>query len=153
VEQLAKFWRQTSSAITTAPFNGQEMVLELFDETSAAITATFGAPGFFRLACRRRSRLFLFAKRLSFYDTAPLRESCCRLSISTSSIPARRATASARSRETGNFRYSTRHATDRPEHVMASGALPPGLPMVEIEANIIGTGRRLEHAATVCARL
>ncbi len=32
VEQLAKFWRQTSSVITTAPPNGEDGVLRLFDD-------------------------------------------------------------------------------------------------------------------------
>jgi NTE family protein len=143
VEQLAKFWRQTSSAITTAPFNGQEMVLELFDETSAAITATFGAPGFFRPRMPPALPGFSYSpQRLSYYDTAPLRETLLSLvDFDLLNSGATRYSIGAVNVKTGNFRYfDTTRERIGPEHVMASGALPPGLPMVEIEGEFYWDG-------------
>ena len=73
VERLSKFFRPTSSAITTAPFNGQEVALRLFDETSAAITATFGAPGFFRpRRTTSPARLFFPAGEVEFLRHGPV---------------------------------------------------------------------------------
>lgn len=98
---------------------------------------TYGQRGFFS---PRAQPPFLFrdgsARATSFYDTAPLRASLerfvdfdringddkVRLSIGATNVA------------TGNFRYfdSTRERI-RPEHVMASGALPPAFPAVEVD--------------------
>lgn len=79
----------------------------------------------------------------SWYDTAPLREtlerladfdrinhpSCVRVSVGAVNV------------RTGNFAYfDNRHDTLRPEHFMASGALPPGFPAVEIDGEYYWDG-------------
>ena len=46
-ERLAQFWRQTSSLLTAPPFTQDDASLRLFNESSAAMTASFGVPGFF----------------------------------------------------------------------------------------------------------
>ncbi|MGH6891004.1 MAG: DUF3734 domain-containing protein [Dongiaceae bacterium] len=70
----------------------------------------------------------------SFYDTTPLKETLERL-VDFDRINARetRLSIGAVDIQTGNFAYFDNAAmTIQPEHIMASGALPPGFPAVEI---------------------
>ena len=71
----------------------------------------------------------------SFYDTRPLKETLERL-VDFDRINARetRLSVGAVDVETGNFAYFDNASIKIvPEHIMASGALPPGFPAVEIE--------------------
>jgi NTE family protein len=71
----------------------------------------------------------------SFYDTGDLRHTLERLvDFDRLNSGMTRFSAGAVNVRTGNFVYfdTTTH-TIRPEHVMASGALPPALPAIEIE--------------------
>jgi len=143
VERLANFWRQTSSLVTAAPLNDGQGILQLFDESSAAITATFGAPGFFRPRMPPAlPGLSHPPERLSVYDTAPLRETLLSLvDFDLLNSGAVRYGIGAVDVKTGNFRYfDTARERIGPEHVMASGALPPGLPMVAIEGDYYWDG-------------
>ena len=71
----------------------------------------------------------------SFYDTAPLRTTLERLvdfdRINAGDV---RLTVGATNVRNGNFRYfdSTKERI-RPEHIMASGALPPAFPAIDID--------------------
>ena len=107
IERLAKFWRQTSSLVSMAPLNGEQQVLTLFDETSAALTATFGAPGFFRPRMPPALPGFPHPpERLSLYDTAPLRETLLSLvDFDLLNSGALRYSIGAVNVKTGNFRY------------------------------------------------
>ena len=71
----------------------------------------------------------------SFYDTGDLRHTLERLvDFDRLNSGITRFSAGAVNVRTGNFVYfDTATHTIRPEHVMASGALPPGLPAIEIE--------------------
>lgn len=97
----------------------------------------FGQQGFFGL---RPQPPFLFddgsPRATSFYDTAPLRatlERCVDFDrINAHGGP--RLTVGATEVETGNVRYfDSAREPIRPEHVMASGALPPAFPAVEVD--------------------
>lgn len=71
----------------------------------------------------------------SFYDTAPLKETLERL-CDFDRINARleRVSVGAVNIETGNFEYfDNANRKLGPEHFMASGALPPGFPAIEID--------------------
>jgi NTE family protein len=136
VEQLTRFWREISSLITAAPVDDRELMLQIFDETSAAITAACGAPGFFRPRVPPALPGFRQApESLSFYDTAPLRETLLSLvDFDLLNSGAIRYSIGSVNVRTGNFHYfDTARERIGPEHVMASGALPPGLPMIEID--------------------
>jgi NTE family protein len=97
------------------------------------------------------------AATASFYDTAPLKATLERL-VDFDRINAglTRLTVSAVNVETGNFEaFDNQHGRwrkrIRAEHVMASGALPPGFPAVAIEdpgpieASRAGTAPRAVH--------
>ncbi len=78
----------------------------------------------------------------SFYDTRPLKETLQRL-VDFDRINARetRLSVGAVDIETGNFAYFDNASTRIvPEHVMASGALPPGFPAVEIKGRFYWDG-------------
>ena len=117
---------------------------ELANEAGASWIAAFGLPGFFS------PRLLppLFQPRgsedaLSIYDTAPLRAHAgTTMSISTASMRARsRLSVGAVNVRSGNFAYFD--SLDQklgPEHIMASGALPPGFPPVEIDGEFYWDG-------------
>ena len=95
-----------------------------------------GAPGFFQ---PRAAPPFLYAngapEALSYYDVAPLRATLERLvDFALMNAGAMRFSVGAVNVRTGNFVYfdSATHQIG-PEHVMASGSLPPGFPPTEIE--------------------
>jgi NTE family protein len=79
----------------------------------------------------------------SWYDTAPLRETLERLADfdRINDHRSMRVSVGAVNVRTGNFAYfENRHHTLRPEHFMASGALPPGFPAVEIDGEYYWDG-------------
>ena len=102
-----------------------------------------GAPSFFK---PRVLPPFLHTpgttEALSYYDTSPLRETLERLvDFRPHQRGKMRLSVGATNVRTGNFAYfdTTTHQI-RPEHVMASGALPPGFPPVEIEGELYWDG-------------
>lgn len=136
VEKLKEFWELVSAPVQWAPFGNGDLPRSLFNETSAAWIAAFGVPGFFT---PRMPPAPLWPagtpQAMSFYDTAPLRATLERLVdfdlINSKEV---RLSVGAVNVRTGNFAYfDSTEQTIRPEHIMASGALPPGFPPVEID--------------------
>jgi len=143
VERLRRFWDRLTSALPALPLWPGDKMREFANEASAAWVAATGVPGFFR------PRLVppLFATpgtpgALSLYDTAPLRDSLLELVdfdlLNTGPV---RYSAGAVNVRTGNFIFfDNRERTITVDHVMASGALPPGLPPVEIDGELYWDG-------------
>jgi NTE family protein len=141
VDRLKEFWEMVSAPVPWNPVTNGDRVRSLFNETSAALIATFGVPGFFR---PRIPPAPLWPQgspqSRSYYDTSPLRATLERL-VDFDRINAleTRLSVGAVSVTTGNFKYfdnfEMRKAGKRigPEHIMASGALPPGFPSIVIE--------------------
>jgi NTE family protein len=139
VERLREFWIQVTS---TAPWDWSGNPLQsddarnLLNQMSAGLAAAFGATGFFSA---RAVMPWLqpggTTAATSFYDTKHLKGTLERL-VDFDRINAgmTRFSAGAVNVRTGNFAYfdTTTHKI-APEHVMASGALPPGFPAVEID--------------------
>jgi NTE family protein len=145
IAKLKEFWELVSSGspMPWAPLVQNDHVRSAFNETSAALIATFGVPGFFKPrfppapvwpAGSPQSQ--------SYYDTSPLRATLARLvdfdRINNDGI---RLSIGAVNIRTGNFEYfdNTRQKIG-PEHIMASGALPPGFPPVEIAGEFYWDG-------------
>lgn len=149
VERLREFWNTICEPVGSyAPAAAAVRSALAWLPDSHALAAWVNTVGAFgALTCGQRGFFsprtqppFLFqdgsAKATSFYDTAPLKASLerfvdfdringdddVRLSIGATNVT------------NGNFRYfdSTRDRI-RPEHVMASGALPPAFPAVEVD--------------------
>jgi len=94
----------------------------------------FGQPGFF--APRAFQDWFSGGKPTGFYSTNPLKSTLERLvDFDRINNPKEmRFSVGAVNVRTGRFAYfDSEEITIRPEHVMASGALPPGFPPVEID--------------------
>ncbi|MBO9623533.1 MAG: patatin-like phospholipase family protein [Sphingomonas sp.] len=143
IERLHQFWNIVSSALPSLPIPLEDHAREWAHEASAAAVLWAGVPGFFA------PRIFppVFAlpgspEALSFYDTAALRGTLDALIdwdlLNDGPI---RLAVGAVDIESGNFRYfDTRHERLDARHVMASGALPPGLPPVEIDGRLYWDG-------------
>jgi NTE family protein len=141
VERLKEFWNLVSAPVPWNPVTNSDRGRSLFNETSAALIATFGVPGFFR---PRLPPAPLWPpgspQSQSYYDTSPLRGTLERL-VDFDRINAleTRLSVGAVSVTTGNFKYFDNFEFRKlgkkigPEHIMASGALPPGFPSIEIE--------------------
>jgi NTE family protein len=141
VERLKEFWGMVSSPVPWNPVTSGDRGRSLFNETSAALIATFGVPGFFT---PRIPPAPLWPpgspQSQSYYDTAPLRTTLERLvDFDRINDLTTRLSVGAVSVTTGNFRYFDNFEFNKlgkkigPEHIMASGALPPGFPSIEIE--------------------
>jgi NTE family protein len=78
----------------------------------------------------------------SFYDTTPLKATLERLvDFDRINDGGPRLSVGATHVGTGNFRYfDSAHERIGPEHIMASGALPPGFPAVEIDGEMYWDG-------------
>jgi NTE family protein len=146
VDRLREFWTQVTSS---APWSNNPFVdlarsdhtRYLLNQMSASLAASFGAAGFF--SARPLMPWLQPVGTLgatSFYDTKSLRDTLERL-VDFDRINAgmTRFSAGAVNVRTGNFAYfdSTTH-TIRPEHVMASGALPPSFPPSRSRASSTG---------------
>ncbi|UFN49708.1 patatin-like phospholipase family protein [Roseomonas sp. OT10] len=143
VERLRAFWEEVSSAILVEPPPLGAQGRALFNEASAAWIAAAGVPGFF---APRWPPALLRAPgtpgALSIYDTAPLRRTLERLvDFDRIRDGGMRLSVGAVNLRTGNFTYfDSRETRIGPEHIMASGALPPGFPPVEIDGEAYWDG-------------
>ncbi len=135
VANLRAFWEGITSWLAAEPWLPGRWARQLFSEAGAAAVLASGVPGFF--TPRMPPPAFMpdgSAGAVSYYDTAPLagtlgelvdfdylNEAGPRLSVGAVDI------------ETGNFAYfDSAGIRIGPEHIMASGALPPGFPPVAI---------------------
>ena len=141
VERLKEFWEQCAAPVPWNPIVTSDRGRTVFNEASAALIATFGVPGFFT---PRIPPAPLWPpgspQSQSYYDTAPLRKTLERLvDFDRINDAKTRLSVGAVSVTTGNFCYfdnvefKKRGKKIGPEHIMASGALPPGFPSIEIE--------------------
>lgn len=143
VSQLRNFWDLLSSNLTAAPLATDETSRKIFNEISAALVASTGAPGFF--APRLPPAIFMppgAAEAISIYDTAPLSATLRELvDFEFLNSGAVRLSVGAVQVRTGNMKYfDTARQRIGPEHIMASGALPPGFPPVMIEGEAYWDG-------------
>ena len=134
--RLKAFWEQATSALPSFPIPFGDTAREMVHEWSAAMVAWTGVPGFF---IPRMIPPALATPgspgALSFYDSTPLKATLDSLIdwdlLNTGPV---RLSVGAVDVESGNFRYfdTTTERIDA-RHIMASGALPPGLPPIEID--------------------
>jgi NTE family protein len=137
VARLTEFWELVTSALPSFPIPFvPDRMREALNEWSATLVATGGVPGFF--SPRPWPPVMGIpgtTEALSFYDTTPLIETLNKLIdwdlLNSGPV---RLSVGAVEIESGNFFFfdTTKTRIDH-RHIMASGALPPGLPPVEID--------------------
>lgn len=146
VERLRAFWDQVSEGLLNGWLPDNDHIREASHIASAAAVAMGGVPGFFR------PHLWPSfwsapgsAEATSLYDTTPLRDTLNAL-IDWDLLndgPVRLSVGAVNVRN-GNFAYFDTHEKHGKRldarHIMASGALPPGLPAVEIDGDYYWDG-------------
>ena len=137
VAQLRRFWELVSSGMSFVPPHALDPLRRAFSRLSTTAIATFGVPGFF--VPRVPSPVLIprgAEAALSVYDTSPLARTLAELvDFDLINAGAMRLSVGAVDVQSGNSVYFD-NADGRtrigPQHVMASGALPPGFPPVQI---------------------
>ena len=138
VERLRAFWDRMTSGLPNFPIWPNDRVREFVHEWSAGFVATFGVPGFFHP--RMIPAPFAIPETddaLSFYDSGALARTLDELVdwdlLNDGPV---RLSVGAVDVESGNFDYfdtrGPRKQRIDARHIMASGALPPGLPPIRI---------------------
>ncbi|MPT47084.1 MAG: patatin-like phospholipase family protein [Sphingobium sp.] len=151
IEKMRSFWNKVSGGMPNFWLPDNHHIREAAHVAAAAAVTLFGVPGFFRPHYSLAP--FLPAngpETMGLYDTTPLAETLnelidwdllndgpVRLSVGAVDI------------ESGNFTYFDTQGFDSAKckktridarHIMASGALPPGLPPVEIDGRYYWDG-------------
>ncbi len=135
VERLRSFWQRITERRIWAYTPDGDVFRRARNATSAWMTMLMGQPGFFQ---PHQANPWLSptgaATATSFYDSTPLRETLLELvDFNLINEQRHRFSVGAVDVITGNFIYfDNARQVIGPEHIMASGALPPALPMVKI---------------------
>ena len=150
VQRLRSFWEEiTAPTMLWPPAPGPLAACQRW--ASAMMAITFGQPGFF--TPYPPQAWFPSDKRVSYYMTSALKRTLERLvdfdRINTAKDI--RLSVGAVNVETGDFAYfDSGEMRIGPEHIMASGALPPGFPPIEIDgAQYWDGGTLLQHPAAI----
>jgi NTE family protein len=135
LRQLRTFWEQITDR-KIWPFTPDgDIFRKARNATSSWLTIMHGQPGFFSPRFPNPWLSFTGAQSAtSYYDNEPLRDTLNEL-VDFALLNERetRLSVGAVNVLTGNFIYFDNAVEQiEPEHVMASGALPPALPMVKI---------------------
>ncbi|MGA7485570.1 MAG: patatin-like phospholipase family protein [Xanthobacteraceae bacterium] len=149
LEKLHAFWDEVTTPRMFDPLGVAHYWLRgdmghvFLNRLHAGITLFEGAPGFFT---PRLPPPYLSppgtVEATSWYDTLPLRSTLERLiDFDRINSGEMRFSIGAVNIRSGNFVYfdSTSHKI-RPEHVMASGALPPGCPAIDVDGELYWDG-------------
>ena len=143
VEMMRGFWEEVTSRVEWPWLPPSDDARALLNQMSSLSSVMLGQPGFFTPRFPPPTMMPAGGREAtSFYDTAPLKASLetyvdfdylnhgpVRLSVGAVNV------------RSGNFVYFD--STERrilPEHIMASGALPPGFPAVEIDGELYWDG-------------
>lgn len=147
-EKLRTFWETVTQPPLGVPYFKDidlhsDLQHQLINQWRSLGTMMFGAPEFFQP--RFPPPIFTPAGNpgnLAYYDVSPLKSLLEKL-VDFDRINAKRERFSvgAVNVKTGNFIYfdNTTH-TIGPQHVMASGALPPGFPAIEVDGEFYWDG-------------
>ncbi len=135
-QKLRAFWEEITDGVPAKPFLEGDILRGVFNGWSAFASIASGVPGFFR---PRFPAAWLHPwgtdGALSYYDTEPLRDTLIKYVdfdlLNTG--PLRYSIGAANIRKGNSVYFDTLQRRIGPEHIMASAALPPGFPPIEIE--------------------
>jgi NTE family protein len=148
VERLREFWHGVSSSPFAPPPLPAELhridgARDAVNETNATIAMLFGVTGFYtpRVPAAPFQPPGTLAA-ISYYDTEPLKRTLEDLvDFDLLNSGAVRLSVGAVNVKTGNFTYfDTQSQRIDARHIMASGALPPGFPPIEIDGEFFWDG-------------
>jgi NTE family protein len=156
VQKLREFWETICRP--AFPFPPADAMQSLVEQSGAAGRKAFGAIAAWRAIVEGQQAFFVPRGALpwmggkqgiteaSFYDTAPLKATLERLvDFDRINHGPMRVSVGAVNVRTGNFAYfdntsGPTHKALRAEHFIASGALPPGFPAIEIDGEFYWDG-------------
>src|SRR5258706_1231786 len=143
LERLREFWELVSSSMPIPGWRPEGELHGWLNGAAAIQALLFGVPGFFtpRVPPAPLQPAGSLAA-ISYYDTAPLKSTLERLvDFDRLNDSAVRLSVGAVNVRTGNFAYfdTAKQRLDA-RHIMASAALPPGLPPVEIDGEYYWDG-------------
>jgi NTE family protein len=152
LERLQDFWHGVSWPELFAPFGPGE-VRSFFNAASFVQALTFGQPGFFvpRLV-NPFIALPATPDKVSFYDTGPLRQTLSRV-VDFDRINGQHVQLSLGVTDVGSGEFSffenfgSNPQPIGPEHVVASGSLPPGFPATQIGEHYYWDGGCVSNSA------
>ena len=143
LSRLEEFWSTISARKIWSYTPDGDFYRDVRNQTSALMTMALGQPGFFKpRAVNPWLQPVGSDHALSFYETAELKRTLETLvDFDLINSRQRRLSVGAVNVRTGNFVYfDSDKQRIEPEHIMASGALPPALPAVKIEGEYYWDG-------------
>ncbi|GAB5470477.1 MAG: patatin-like phospholipase family protein [Rhodospirillales bacterium] len=140
---LREFWFRITDRVNWSWAPPGDDMRGLLNKLSSFSSLTFGQPGFF--VPRMPNPWWQPTgsnEAISYYDTEPLRKTLLELvDFDLLNDGPVRLSVGAVNVESGNFVYfDNQERRIGPEHIMASGALPPGFPPVSIEGEFYWDG-------------
>jgi NTE family protein len=146
VQSLRSFWEAITAPTILWPPAPAGLPAEWQHRANALSALMFGQRGFF--TPRPPQDWFSSDKCVSYYETSVLKRTLERLVDfdRINDTKDMRLSVGAVNVRTGHFAYfDSEEITIRPEHIMASGALPPGFPPVEIDGEQYWDGGLLSN--------
>ncbi len=137
-ERLRAFWEQVTGSRPSLPWTFSDGPLRMMaNDWAAGWAMAFGSPGFFQPRTGLMAGLAGWPggqDEPSLYDTEPLRRTLTELiDFDLLNNGPMRLSVGVVDVESGNFDYfDNRRQPLGPDHIMASGALPPGFPAVTV---------------------
>jgi NTE family protein len=149
LERLRTFWERASSFSTFEPLAWFEPMRPLLGRLNFATVCTFGVPGFFNpRPIHPDMAMSGSPEALSYYDTGPLRSTLEELVdfdlINRGEVRLSLGAVNVRTAESVYF--DNRRIRITPDHVLASGALPPGFPAIHIDGEYYYDGGRVSNS-------
>ena len=143
LQRLEQFWQTISGRKIWAYTPEGDLFRDIRNRTSSWITMSQGQPGFFKPRLPNPWLELPGAEgATSFYDTSELKRTLEEvIDFDILNDGRKRLSVGAVNVRTGNFVYfDTDEVRIGPEHIMASGALPPAFPAIRIEGEYYWDG-------------
>ncbi|WP_417809256.1 patatin-like phospholipase family protein [Thioclava sp.] len=149
IAALRNFWERVSGATAIFPFIPFGVARESWSMSAAIRELMFGVPGFYRPRFPNAwLTRFNDPTQASYFDATPLRETLLELAdFDRLNDGKMRVSLGTVNVETGNMTYfDSTETTITPDHVIASGALPPAFAPVQIEGALFWDGGLVSNA-------
>lgn len=136
IAKLEEFWRRITTYTPFDLLGSNHLTLDFFNSIGSSLAVMLGQRDFFRPRwCTPYAQISGTPDKLSIYDTTPLRDTLLDLiDFDMLNNSQTRLSLGAVQISSGQLQYfNNMNYIIRPEHIMASGALPPGFPAVKID--------------------